>query len=163
MKITGKNAFGVILTGLFIYLTPAYSQSAKNIDTNIPSLKEVSGVWLNADTMAMEPSVRNFRAQALLDRDMASISWFASAPYSGGYHTGVIRVNGKAPRAQLFRWYPWQALRKTTAPTYKLSSTVKMVPDNDVIMWEITISNPTKKSIQRKLRLLLSTRDRIII
>ncbi len=60
------------------------------IQANIPSLEEVSGIWINADTISMTPSVRNFRGQAQLNRDMSSLSWFASAPYSGGYHTGVI-------------------------------------------------------------------------
>jgi hypothetical protein len=116
------------------------------IQKNIPSLESVSGVWINADTIGIEPSVRNFRAQALLDRDMTSLSWFASTPYSGGYHSGVLRVNGKAPIAQLLRWYPWQGLRKATEPTYKVATAVRMIPENNGIMWEITLTNSTKKS-----------------
>ncbi len=123
----------------------SYAQQAIQTDKNIPSLQELSGVWLNGDTMAMEPSIRNFRAQALINRDMASIGWFASAPYSGGYHTGVLHVNGKVPRAQLFKWFPYQALRKASEPTYTIASTVKMVPDKNAVMWEITVSNSTKK------------------
>jgi hypothetical protein len=124
-----------------------YSQQAKNtIAKNIPSLASVSGIWINADTLGIEPSIRNFRAQALVGKDMASIGWFASAPYSGGYHSGVMRINGKAPIAQLFRWYPYQSLRKATEPTYKIASTVKMIPDNNGVMWEITITNTTAKA-----------------
>ena len=127
----------------------SYAQlSKRSIQNNVPSLESVSGVWINADTLGIEPSVRNFRAQALLNRDMASIGWFASAPYSGGYHTGVLRVNGKAPLAQLYRWYPWQALRKATEPTYKIASAVRMIPDNNGMMWEITITNSTAKAQQ---------------
>jgi len=124
-----------------------YGQQGKSaIEQSIPSLESVSGVWINADTLGIQPSVRNFRAQALLNRDMASIGWFASAPYSGGYHTGVLKVNGKAPMAQLYRWYPWQALRKAAAPTYKIASAVRMVPDNNAVMWEITLTNSTTKT-----------------
>ena len=83
-----------------------------NMNYSIPSLDDVSGIWVSADTMAMEPSIRNFRGQALLNRDMTSISWFVSAPYSGGHHTGTLKVNGKTPRASHFRWQPYQALRK---------------------------------------------------
>lgn len=125
---------------------PGYSRQINAIHKNIPSLEEVSGIWINADTISMTPSVRNFRGQTLLNRDMSSLSWFASAPYSGGYHTGVIRVNGKSPRAQLFRWYPWQALRQVSLPDYKMATSVKMIPENDAVMWEITITNSTKRN-----------------
>ncbi len=121
-----------------------FSQS-KNIYQNIPRLEEVSGVWMNADTAAIEPSVRNFRAQALCNRDITSLSWFASAPYSGGYHTGVMKINGKVPVAQQWRWYPWQALRKAASPNYAISSAIRMLPDNDLVMWKVKISNPTGK------------------
>src|SRR6188508_2650932 len=71
-----------------------YAQQQTSI---IPTLEQASGKWVAADTTAMEPSIRNFRGQALVNRDMTSISWFASAPYSGGYHTGVMKINGEVP------------------------------------------------------------------
>ena len=123
-----------------------YSQQKTAIEKNIPSLESVSGIWINADTLGIEPSIRNFRGQALLNRDMTSIGWFASTPYSGGYHTGVLQVNGKAPIAQLLRWQPWQGQRKATESTYKVASSVRMIPDNNGIMWEITLTNSTKKN-----------------
>lgn len=143
-----KNLVKISLTGFLIacaMVTCLGQQSRKNIYANIPSLDEVSGVWMSADTLSMTPSVRNFRAQALLNLDMTSLSWFASAPFSGGYHTGIIRVNGNAPRAQLFRWQPWQAQRKAVTATYKMYSSVRMVPEHNVILWYVNISNPTKK------------------
>src|SRR5688572_14109575 len=72
----------------------------------IPSLEKISGDWVASDTVAMEPSLRNFRGQALVNRDMTSISWFASAPYSGGYHSGVLKINGEVPAVQTYRWKP---------------------------------------------------------
>jgi len=136
-----------LLLALAVVTFNVFSQLPKSaIAKNIPSLESVSGIWINADTLGIEPSVRNFRAQALLGKDMSSICWFASAPYSGGYHSGVIRINGKAPLGQLYRWYPYQALRKASEPTYKIASTVKMIPDNNGVMWEITITNSTNKS-----------------
>ncbi len=131
------------------YCVSAQVKSVKN--TVIPSLEEVSGIWWNADTIMMEPSLRNFKGQALLNRDMTSVSWIASAPYSGGYHTGVMRINGETPRAQLFRWYPWQSLRKADMPTYHIESNVRMLPDTDLFMWKITITNNTKTVQQYKI------------
>ena len=142
--MTRKAALLLALTVVTFNASAQVSKSA--IAKNIPSLESVSGIWINADTLGIEPSVRNFRAQALLGKDMSSISWFASAPYSGGYHSGVLRINGKAPLGQLYRWYPYQALRKASELTYKIASAVKMIPDNNGILWEITITNSTKKS-----------------
>jgi len=141
-----KIKFITSLTITFLLVINFSFSQTKNIYSNIPTLDEVSGIWMNADTISMEPSVRNFKGQALLNRDMSSVSWIASAPFSGGYHTGVLRVNGEVPRAQLFRWYPWQALRKTSMKNCDINSNVRMLPDNDLIMWQIEISNSTHSS-----------------
>lgn len=123
------------------------------IQRAIPSLNEVSGVWVSADTADMEPSLRNFRGQALLNRDLTSVSWFVSAPYSGGYHTGVLRIDGEAPKVSMFRWLPHQAIRRGEMNKWKLFSTVKMVPDQDVILWQVSIINDS--SVARDLDLSL--------
>ena len=90
-----------ISTGILLLVILSSCSNFKKPDTNIydniPSLEEVSGIWVAADTVAMEPSIRNFRGQALVNRDLTSVSWFASAPYSGGYHTGIMKINGKIP------------------------------------------------------------------
>jgi len=45
-------------------------QEMKDIYENIPSLEEVSGIWVSADTAAYEPTIRNFRGVALANRDL---------------------------------------------------------------------------------------------
>lgn len=117
------------------------NQMHEDIIDSIPALEEVSGTWLSADTADMEPSVRNFRGQALTNRDMTSLSWFVSAPYSGGYHTGAMRINGNTPRVSMFRWLPHQAIRKGELDRWNFFSTVKMVPGENAIMWQVDISN----------------------
>lgn len=135
----------IILSAITTVCLVACKQTAhkKDIYANIPPLEEIAGVWMHTDTMAMEPSIRNFRGQALVNRDMTSISWFASAPYSGGYHSGTMKVNGIVPMAQLFRWMPWGAQRKGTGGTFRIDSEVRMVPDQDAILWKVEIMNDT--------------------
>ena len=125
----------------------------KAIHNAVPSLEEVSGHWVSADTADMEPSIRNFRGQALLNRDMTSLSWFVSAPYSGGYHTGIVRIGGEAPRADMFRWQAHQAIRKGRMDGWETFSRVKMVPDQDVVMWQVNIVNDS--TVARELNLSL--------
>ena len=140
---------------LLIFMTGCNNSSEKEmeIQQNVPSLEEVSGIWVSADTADMEPSIRNFRGQALLNRDMTSISWIASAPYSGGYHTGVLKINGKTPKASMFRWLPHQAIRSGEMDNWKLFSTTKMIPEENGILWQVNISN--EDSVERELDLSL--------
>ena len=107
----------------------------------IPSLDQVSGKWISSDTMAIEPSIRNFRGQALLNRDMTSISWFVSAPYSGGHHTGTLKINGKTPKASHFRWQPYQAMRKGNQDELDIKSYTRMLVEKDAILWKVEITN----------------------
>lgn len=141
--------FRLSLAALLIS-TFTYSQT-KNVAANIPSLDEVSGIWWGADTLSMEPSIRNFKGDALLNRDMTSISWLTAAPYSGGYHTGILKINGEVPRAQLFRWYPYQSLRKAEAKNCAISTNIKMFPNENVIMWQVDITNNTSSTQQYKI------------
>ncbi len=140
----------IVSTATFLSCT---MNDETRIQEAIPSLDEVSGVWVSADTADMEPSVRNFRGQALLNRDMTSLSWFVSAPYSGGYHTGVLRIGNQVPKVSGFRWFPHQAVRKGSLNGWELVSTVKMVPEKDVVMWQVHIRNDSAQARELKLSL----------
>jgi hypothetical protein len=130
----------VVLSVLWSCTNPKETELA--VPSNfIPSLEELSGKWVSVDSVDMEPSIRNFRAQALVNDDMTSISWLASAPYSGGYHTGTLRVNGKTPIVTHWRWQPYQALRKSIGEGMEVNSSTRMVVDENVILWNVEIKN----------------------
>jgi len=143
-----KNKFEILLIAV-VLLSSCKNRQQTDVPMNdaVPSIDEVSGIWVSADTVAMEPSIRNFHGQALLNRDMTSISWFVSAPYSGGHHTGTLKINGKTPRASHFRWQPYQALRKGKLDDLDIESSTRMLVENDAIMWKVEITN-TKKTGQ---------------
>ncbi|MFS4417251.1 hypothetical protein [Maribacter sp. 2307ULW6-5] len=122
-------------------------------ETLVPSLDDLSAIWMAADTMAIEPSIRNFRGQALLNRDMTSLSWFVSAPFSGGHHTGTLKINGRVPKASHFRWYPYQALRKGSHQGLEIASATRMLVEEDAIMWEIEMTNSKDTVLQAQLDL----------
>jgi hypothetical protein len=72
---------------------------------------------------------------------MTSVSWFVSAPYSGGHHTGALKINDKTPEASLFRWQPYQALRKGTLDSLDIRSSTRMMVEEDAILWAVEIKN----------------------
>lgn len=136
-----KKYLIVGIFGLFAVGCSTQQPEKSNPEINIPSLETLSGKWVSIDTVAMEPSLRNFRAQALTNNDMTSLSWFASAPYAGGYHTGTMRVNGETPLQTHFRWQPYQALRRSVANELEINSATRMVVEQDIVLWEIKIKN----------------------
>jgi len=129
------------------------SKTMEDISDNIPALEEVSGIWVSPDSVDMEPSVRNFRGQALVNRDITSVSWIAAAPYSGGYHTGVLKINGKVPLAEVWRWQPWQALRRGNIDSLTVLGTTRMPVGQDAIMWTVDLVNHSAQEQQLALDL----------
>jgi hypothetical protein len=55
--------------------------------------------------------------------------------------------------ADMFRWLPHQAIRKGEFDQWKLFSTVKMLPDENAILWQIDISNGSSDSRELDLSL----------
>ncbi|HYW96861.1 MAG TPA: hypothetical protein VE870_14800, partial [Bacteroidales bacterium] len=129
-----------------LMLTACDRKAGHDNSSGIPTIDELSGKWASYDTVAMEPSLRNFRGQALANRDVTSLSWLVSAPYSGGYHTGSLRVNGEVPMTTSFRWQPYQALRRSVSKNLDILSSARMIPDKNLVMWKIDIKNTSGKS-----------------
>lgn len=137
----------LIIAGIvFLFGACNQSQDIKSINESIPSLEDLSGSWVSVDTVDMESSVRNFYSQALVNQDMSSISWLAAAPYSGGYHTGIFKLNGEVPLVKEFRWQPYQALRKTTSHDFNIVSSTRMPVEKHAVMWNIEIKNISNQS-----------------
>lgn len=145
--------FVLALVAMCVGCSPSPQQEVKDLSALIPSLEELSGQWVSVDTVDMEPSIRNFRAQALVNDDMTSISWLASAPYSGGYHTGTLRVNDQTPLVTHWRWQPYQALRKSVGEEMTVESATRMVVDQNIIMWDIKITNTTDRAQEYEVEL----------
>ncbi len=68
--------------------------------------------WVEAADLAHLPSLRNQWGQGHVNSDLSSLAWLAAPPYSFGYHTGVLRVDGVVLPAQRFRWKPWGVQRE---------------------------------------------------
>ncbi len=138
-----------LIFGTLLYCTSPES----DIYRHIPSLDDMPGEWVSADTADMEPSIRNFMGQALTNRDITSVSWFASAPFTGGYHTGRLHINSEIPEVTAFRWQAWQALREAETAGLHLKSSTRMPIGDHGILWEVEITNTTGERLERELKL----------
>jgi len=107
----------------------------------IPSLDELSSVWIHRDTLANLPSLRNFRGVSLANRDLTSLSWLAAAPYSMGYHTGVMKVNGETVIADMFKWSAYETIRMKQWNNILIRSKTRMAFEDQGILWNVGFHN----------------------
>ena len=145
-----KQGF-IFISIISLLISCSNHRNSKNPANFVPSLYELSGKWVSTDTIDMEPSIRNFQGQASVNRDLTSISWLAATPFSGGYHSGTMRVNGKTPICKEFKWEATQALRKTKVDGVEMLSATRMIPNENTILWEVTFTNISDKTQQLKI------------
>ncbi|GIH00588.1 hypothetical protein Pma05_71600 [Plantactinospora mayteni] len=104
-------------------------------------MDDVAGAEVPAEELHHLPSLRNQRGQAHVNHDLTSVSWLAAPPFSGGYHTGVLRVDGVAPGAQRFRWKPWGTRREHRSPLVSVVTDTSLAYDADRLLWRIEVTN----------------------
>ena len=144
------NTIRVKISFLFIavfVLSCAPGSQPKGVSDIIPTLDEMSSVWISSDTIANYPTLRNFRAQAITNRDLTSISWFASAPFSGGYHTGTMKVNGEIVITDQYKWSVFGSERAANFEGLDIVSNARMVFEDNGVLWNINFNNSTNAEI----------------
>jgi hypothetical protein len=121
----------------------------------IPPLDDLVGDWLDRGELAHLPSLRNQWGQAHVNDDLTSVSWLAMPPYSGGYHTGVLRVDGRAVRADRLRWAPWGVRRAGTASGVSVETDTRLGYQQHVVYWRTRLVNrsaaPVTVTVEQEL------------
>ncbi|GAA2616620.1 hypothetical protein GCM10010399_54420 [Dactylosporangium fulvum] len=113
----------------------------------VPPLDDLAGGWLDRAELAHLPSLRNQWGQAHVNDDLTSLSWLAMPPFSGGYHTGVLRIDGRAVRADRLRWAPWGVRRAGRAGGLTVASEVRMGYEQHAVYWRTLIGNPSPEPV----------------
>jgi hypothetical protein len=127
--------------------TPASAQIVCPLPAGVPTLDEMAGDWKSRAELAQFPSIHNFDAELLVNKDFASVSWIASPPFSQGFHSGVFKLNGKVPVTEKFRWFPYQAVRAGNADDLAIETVNRMMFDQRGVLWRITLSNTTPAAV----------------
>jgi hypothetical protein len=117
----------------------------------IPDLGEVAGHWVAAADLAHLPSLRNQFGQGHVNADLSSLAWLAAPPYSFGYHTGVLRLDGKILPAQRYRWKPWGVQREHASARMTVRTDTRMALEQDLLLWQIEVTNNTGDAIDTTL------------
>jgi hypothetical protein len=109
----------------------------------VPDLDEVAGHWVAAADLAHLPSLRNQFGQGHVNADLSSLAWLAAPPYSFGYHTGVLRLDGEILPAQRYRWKPWGVQREHAGARMTVHTDTRMALEQDLLLWQIEVTNNT--------------------
>ena len=117
----------------------------------LPPLDDLAGDWLDAGELVHLHSLRNQWGQAHVNPDLTSLSWLAIPPYTVGYHTGVLRVDGHVLAARRFRWAPWGVDREADHDGLVVRSTVSMAYEATRVLWSIEVSNASDRPRQVSL------------
>lgn len=129
----------------------------------VPDLGEVAGYWVDAADLAHLPSLRNQVGQGHVNADLSSLSWLAAPPFSFGYHTGVLRVDGEILPAQRFRWKPWGVEREHSGTAVTIRTDTRMALGEDLLTWRIEAVNETREPaelrISQDLRAMVTRTD----
>lgn len=131
----------------------AVTSDAPQLPPGVLTLEELAGDWKDRTELEQFPSIHNFNGQMLVNKDLASISWLASPPFSQCFHSGVLTVNGKVPVAEKFRWFPYQAIRSGSEGGLAIETVNRMVFDARGVAWRITFSNTQARVLSGKISL----------
>ncbi|KAB7598122.1 hypothetical protein ET532_011815, partial [Verminephrobacter sp. Larva24] len=110
-------------------------------DGAILPLDSLAGEWMSREDIVHLPSLRNQWGQAHVNADLSSLSWLAMPPFSGGYHTGSLRVNGVPLAATAFRWSAWGVQRKHDTPDLSVETEVRFGFRERNVNWRIRVQN----------------------
>ena len=114
----------------------------------VPDLDDVAGEWVDADDLAHLPSLRNQWGQGHVNHDLSSMSWLAAPPYSFGYHTGVLRLDGAVLPAQRYRWKPYGVRREHSADGLTVRTDTRMALAEQLLLWQVEVVNETDAPVE---------------
>jgi hypothetical protein len=81
------------------------------------------------------------RGQGHVNRDLTSMSWIASPPFTFGYHTGVLRLDGVVLPAHRYRWKPWGTQREYSSEAVTVRSDSRLVLSANQLHWRVDVHN----------------------
>ncbi|MYV54487.1 laminin G domain-containing protein [Streptomyces sp. SID3212] len=112
----------------------------------VPALDTLAGPWTDRAELAHLPSLRNQAGQGHVNEDLTSLSWLAFPPYSGGYHTGVLRIDGTPLPARRLRWSPWGVEREGGGDGLTVRTDVRMGYERSRVLWRLTLRNTSTET-----------------
>jgi len=142
---------GLLLVCLAVEQKRALGSPAFSLPPGVPTLDDLAGDWKTRDELAQYPSIHNFNAELLVNKDFTSVSWVAAPPFSQGFHSGALKLNDRVPLVERFCWYPYQSVRAGNSGGLAIETVNRMVFDDRGVLWRVTLSNTQPTEVTGKI------------
>jgi hypothetical protein len=118
----------------------------------IPTIDEMASDWLNVADIAHMPSLHNFHEMAACAPDLLGVNYnpggqlfdWPTGPRWFRYITLPLlqlKVNGTVPMSTACRWFPYQAVRRSTIDGFEVETTVRLVFEGPGILYQLQVTN----------------------
>jgi len=148
------NKISLIILALFSISafgqdTDKHKPSAPKKHMAIPavlSLSELSGEWMEVNTLRNFPSVMNFVGGVQASRNLIAFQNLTLPPFAQDGLSGPLLLDGKPLNATQSLWQPFGVCRKTTVNDVELESTMRMPFEQQGVLIRLSMSNRSKES-----------------
>ena len=117
----------------------------------VPSLDELAGDWIAGNIIDQLPALSNFHGGIEASRNILGVQSFTVPPLAQGGELATLSLNGVDLDAQLFRWYPYQALRKTRLNGVEIVTTIRMPFEGTGTLFSVEVTNRNTEPWKAKL------------
>lgn len=124
--------------------------------SGVPNLDELAGQWQDAASLRSLPALNSTCGSAKAAQDVLAIGNVSFPPVTMSGGTGGLLIDGKAPVLKQTRWFPYQILRKGTAGSIGVETSVRMFYTKDGFLFHVVLTNTATSSQSFQLEINLS-------
>ncbi|HTV42247.1 MAG TPA: hypothetical protein VMF08_16875 [Candidatus Sulfotelmatobacter sp.] len=123
---------------------------------DVPSLDELTGNWQVASNLLSLPALNNSLGSGKATWDAVGIGSLSFPPITMTGDTGSLLIDGQAPSLEQTRWFAYQVLRRATAGSLGIETTVRMPYDKRGLLFHIVLTNNGADTRTFELKINLS-------
>lgn len=127
----------------------------------IPSLDQLSGEWQNTSEAYNQPSVEGFHGGVQTTQNIFAFSQGTFPPLSQGGESAILAVDGAKVNADEARCYPYQVVRTSSIDKIKLTSTLRMGFEQNLVLLQLDVTNLGNATVQRTFSIDLNSAWRL--
>jgi hypothetical protein len=120
------------------------SQVEIPVTSTVPSLDELSGDWMDVNTLCSFPSVVNFAGGVQSTKNLTAFRNLTFPPFSQGGWSCELLLDGKSLSSTQSMWHPCEVRRRTTVDDIMMESVMRMPFEQKGVLIRLTLENKSK-------------------
>lgn len=164
-SLIGSLVLIICLVGGTAALGAPPSLANSDSSSAIPSIDDMASEWLNVADIAHMPSLHNFHEMAACAPELLGVNYnpggqlfdWPTGPRWFRYVTLPLlelKVNGTVPMSTTCRWFPFQAVRRTTIDSLEVETTVRLVFEGPGLLYQVQVTN--KSDVAKPVELTIT-------